>query len=144
MFINSQVLDRSIPSSKESYPKANHQISTTNFFQRASSHRIQTIIQTKSFKKKKSMYPVILSVLAMAATAIAAPSAGLAPRQCTYATAQYLSICQQGVNLFCTGDTNICPSGKTDTFDAKATAANEAACSGLTVSSSCMITVACC
>lgn len=89
------------------------------------------------------MYAIIPTILALATTALAAPS-GLEPRACTYETAQYLSVCQQGENLFCTGDVNICPSGKTDTFDAKATSANEAACEGLTMSASCKITVACC
>lgn len=89
------------------------------------------------------MYAIIPTILALATTAIAAPS-GLEPRACTYATAHYISVCQQGENLFCTGDVNVCPSGKTDTFDAKATSANEAACEGLTLSAGCKITVACC
>lgn len=90
------------------------------------------------------MYAILPAILALAATALAAPPTELESRACTYETAQYLSVCQQGEKLFCTGDTNVCPSGKTDTFDAKATAANEAACEGLTMSASCKITVACC
>ncbi|PVH85732.1 hypothetical protein DL98DRAFT_650693 [Cadophora sp. DSE1049] len=51
--------------------------------------------------------------------------------QCTYETASYVSVCIQGVNLFCTGDTGICPRGKTESKDDVATKANEAACVGL-------------
>ncbi|KAF9869775.1 hypothetical protein CkaCkLH20_12818 [Colletotrichum karsti] len=73
-------------------------------------------------------------VLAMAAVASAAT---------TYETANYLSVCQQGNTLFCTGNVNVCQRGKTDTFDAKATKANEDACKGLERGASCTQTVGC-
>ena len=38
----------------------------------------------------------------------------------------------------------MCPSGKTDTFDAKATKANEDSCVGLRGGDGCTQTVACC
>lgn len=124
--------------------------SSSSFYQfHCESNKRLTIIfptrLTHIFSKSSTlkMYAIIPTILALATTALAAPS-GLEPRACTYETAQYASICQQGNNLFCTGDVNICPSGKTDTFDAKATSANEAACAGLTMSASCKITVACC
>ncbi|GJC81489.1 hypothetical protein ColLi_04327 [Colletotrichum liriopes] len=66
-----------------------------------------------------------------------------ASAQATYEVANYLSVCQQGNNLFCSGNTSVCPKGKTDTFDAKATAANEAACKGLKYGDSCDQTIAC-
>jgi hypothetical protein len=69
--------------------------------------------------------------------------AAVASAETTYETANYLSVCQQGNTLFCTGNTNVCPSGKTDTFDEKATKANEDACNGLKRNDSCTQTVAC-
>lgn len=82
------------------------------------------------------MQPSTLLILAAAA------ATGLA-QSCTYETANYLSVCQQGNNLFCTGNTGVC-SGKTDTFDEQATIANEDACAGLSRGDSCIQTVACC
>ncbi|KAE9574282.1 hypothetical protein COL154_010142 [Colletotrichum chrysophilum] len=79
------------------------------------------------------------AVLALAAVA----SAASVPRATTYETANYLSVCQQGTNLFCTGNTGVCQRGKTDTFDAKATKDNEDACKGLKRGDSCTQTVAC-
>ncbi|WYZ38395.1 hypothetical protein EsH8_III_000309 [Colletotrichum jinshuiense] len=69
--------------------------------------------------------------------------AAVASAQTTYETANYLSVCQQGNNLFCTGNTGVCPRGKTDTFDDKATKANEDSCKGLKRGDSCVQTVAC-
>ncbi|KAK1709984.1 hypothetical protein CaCOL14_011825 [Colletotrichum acutatum] len=66
-----------------------------------------------------------------------------ASAQTTYETANYLSVCQQGTNLFCTGNTGVCQKGKTDTFDAKATKANEDSCKGLKRGDGCTQTVAC-
>ncbi|KAG8167927.1 hypothetical protein KVR01_003616 [Diaporthe batatas] len=62
------------------------------------------------------------TVLVLAASA----ATGLA-QSCTYQAASYLSVCQQGNNLFCTGNTGVC-SNSTDTFDEQATIANEDAC----------------
>ncbi|KAK2009014.1 hypothetical protein LZ32DRAFT_661620 [Colletotrichum eremochloae] len=39
--------------------------------------------------------------------------------------------CRQGQNLFCGADSDVCPPDQKDTFDAKATKANEDACKGL-------------
>lgn len=97
----------------------------------------------------------LLTVLACAsALAAAAPQdlpATVAPgpfraekRACTYMTADYLSSCTQGETLFCTGNTNACPSGKTDTQDASSTKKNEQACSGKAKLDNCMQTIACC
>ncbi|KAL0936032.1 uncharacterized protein CTRU02_208247 [Colletotrichum truncatum] len=76
----------------------------------------------------------IIAIISMAAVASAAT---------TYETANYLSVCTQGNNLFCTGNTQVCPKGKTDTFDAKATKANEEACKGRKQNDSCTQTIAC-
>ncbi|KAL1872398.1 hypothetical protein Daus18300_004368 [Diaporthe australafricana] len=81
-----------------------------------------------------------LTTLLVLATSAAA---GLA-QSCTYETANYLSVCQQGNNLFCSGNTNICTAGTTDTFDDTATKANEHSCAGLSRGDSCVQTVACC
>lgn len=69
--------------------------------------------------------------------------AAVASAATTYETANYLSVCQQGDNLFCTGNTNVCRAGTTDTFDDTATKANEDACKGLSRGDSCTQTVAC-
>lgn len=89
---------------------------------------------------------VIAQLAALMPGVLAAPSfQAVGPRaSCTYETATYVSVCNQGNTLFCTGNTNVCPSGKTDTFDAKATSANEAACEGLSANAGCTQTVACC
>lgn len=81
----------------------------------------------------------LTTLLVLAASA----ATGLA-QSCTYETANYLSVCQQGTNLFCTGNTGVCQQGKTDTFDETATTANEDACAGLSRGDSCVQTVACC
>lgn len=89
-------------------------------------------------------FPIFLT-MAFATAIFAAPSERLNTRAtCTYETANYLSVCKQGNNVFCGGNTNVCPSGKTDTFDTKATEANEASCSDIAVGESCVQTVACC
>ncbi|KAF6794603.1 hypothetical protein CMUS01_15996 [Colletotrichum musicola] len=79
-----------------------------------------------------SSFTLFISVMAAAVSA-----------QTTYETANYLSVCQQGNTLFCTGNVNVCQRGKTDTFDAKATKANENACKGLKRGDSCTQTVGC-
>lgn len=94
-----------------------------------------------------------LITLALTSVAVlAAPSPldlaevpGLETRQsCTYETASYLSQCQKGDTLFCTGNTNVCQSGKTDTFDSSATKANEESCAGSEQGANCVQTIACC
>lgn len=89
------------------------------------------------------MRSVLFSIITLAAAVLAAPSAN-APRACTYEKGSYVSVCQQGQNLFCTGDKNICPSGKKESIDTQATSANEAACVGKKRGDGCTITVACC
>ncbi|KKY37620.1 putative aldehyde dehydrogenase [Diaporthe ampelina] len=73
----------------------------------------------------------------------ASAAAGLA-QSCTYETRNVASVCQQGVNRFCTGNKGVCPEGKTDTFDETATLANEEACVGLRRDDNCFQTIACC
>lgn len=77
----------------------------------------------------------------------AAASAAFVTRATTYVTSDDVSSCQQGINLFCTGNTGgtarICGNGKTDTFDAKATKDNEDACKGLKREDRCIQTIAC-
>lgn len=91
---------------------------------------------------------VIVQLAALMPSVLAAPSfQALAPRAssaCFYETATYTSVCEQGDTLFCTGNINICPSGKTDTLDAKANSANVASCKGLGAIELCTQTVACC
>lgn len=89
----------------------------------------------------------IFTIFALAATTLAAPALDLAPRTCNgYSTGSYLSVCRIGdAGLFCGGNVGICPSASgVDTFDATATAANEAACVGLKAGVNCVQTVACC
>ncbi|KAI3397816.1 hypothetical protein diail_10349 [Diaporthe ilicicola] len=81
----------------------------------------------------------LTTLLVLAASA----ATGLA-ESCKYETASYLSVCQQGNNLFCSGNTNVCTAGTTDTFDDTATKANEDACAGLNRGDNCVQTVACC
>lgn len=90
-------------------------------------------------------YSTIFTLFALAATTLAAPASNidLAPRACSYATGNYLSVCQQGDTLFCTGNVNICPAGSSEGFDATATAANEEACKGLSLGEGCVQTKAC-
>lgn len=71
-------------------------------------------------------------------------AAAVSAQECSYQTANYLSVCNRGNNLFCSGNTNVCPSGKTDTFDETATKANEEACLDRSAGDSCTQTVACC
>lgn len=71
-------------------------------------------------------------------------AATVSAQECSYEYANYLSVCNQGDNLFCSGNINACPSGKTDTFDETATKANEDACVGLSAGDSCKQTIACC
>ena len=75
-------------------------------------------------------------ILAMVSSTMAA--------DCSYATGSYVSVCTQGVNLFCTGDTGICPRGMTESKDDVATKANEDACVGLKQNDGCTVTVMCC
>lgn len=97
-------------------------------------------------------FSVLISLVFTSAAVLAAPSPldfevpGLSTRQssCTYETAQYASVCQKGETVFCTGNVNVCPSGKTDTFDEKATKANEEACASLQQNQNCVQTIACC
>ncbi|KAF3805683.1 putative aldehyde dehydrogenase FUS7 [Colletotrichum gloeosporioides] len=93
----------------------------------------------KQYTNTRSLWFPTFAVLALAAVA----SAASVPRATTYETANYLSVCQQGTNLFCTGNTGVCQRGKTDTFDAKATKENEVACERLKRGDSCTQTVAC-
>lgn len=97
-------------------------------------------------------FSVLITLAFTSAAVLAAPSPrdevevpGLVTRQsCTYTTADYNSMCKAGEYLFCSGNTNLCPSGKTDTFDDTATAANEEACAGGEYNQPCTQTVACC
>lgn len=77
---------------------------------------------------------LLASIMAVAASA----------QECSYEYANYLSVCNQGDNLFCSGNINACPKGKTDTFDETATKENEKACVGLSAGDSCQQTIACC
>lgn len=93
------------------------------------------------------MQSTIFALLSFAALALAAPAsnADLTPRACSYATGSYLSVCAQGNDLFCTGNTGVCSAKDgVDTFDDKATAANVVACNGLKAGEGCVQTVACC
>lgn len=63
---------------------------------------------------------------------------------CTYVQASYMSSCARGENVFCTGNTNVCPSGVTDSFDAYATKQNEGSCENVSPGTGCMQTIACC
>lgn len=96
-------------------------------------------------------FSVLISLAFTSAAVLAAPSLldievpGLSTRQsCTYETANYASVCQKGTNAFCTGNVNVCQKGKTDTFDAKATKANEDSCASLQQGENCVQTIACC
>lgn len=71
-------------------------------------------------------------------------AAAVSAQECSYEYANYLSVCNRGDNLFCSGNINACPRGKTDTFDETATKANEEACVGLSAGDSCTQTIACC
>lgn len=90
-----------------------------------------------------SLFTTIVT-LAVGASVASAGVAGPRAEKCTYETANYLSQCKIGNNLFCTGNTLVCGSGKTDTFDTKATQANEDVCAGKSENDSCTQTVACC
>ncbi|OHF03110.1 hypothetical protein CORC01_01494 [Colletotrichum orchidophilum] len=76
----------------------------------------------------------------------------------TYVTDGYSSVCMNGTtdakgkkgakgtktaNLFCSGNHNVCPKGKKDTFDDTATKKNEAACKGEVFLQQCTQTIAC-
>lgn len=63
---------------------------------------------------------------------------------CTYVQASYLSMCARGENVFCSGNTNVCPQGISDSFDAYATKQNEGSCENLSPGTGCMQTIACC
>lgn len=71
-------------------------------------------------------------------------AASVSAHACSYEYANYLSVCKRGDNLFCSGNINACPRGKTDTFDENATKANEDACVGLNAGDGCKQTIACC
>ncbi|KAG8162050.1 hypothetical protein KVR01_007815 [Diaporthe batatas] len=79
--------------------------------------------------------------LALLASIMAAAASA---QECSHEVANYVSVCTQGDNLFCSGNTNVCASGKTDSFDEAATKANEEACVGLSAGEGCTQTVACC
>ncbi|PBP17338.1 hypothetical protein BUE80_DR011904 [Diplocarpon rosae] len=74
--------------------------------------------------------------LAMASTGMAA---------CDYQTNYWVSTCVPGDNgkLFCTGNTNICSTGLTASFDTQATKANEDACGTLNANDGCTQTACC-
>lgn len=94
----------------------------------------------------RNVYSIIFALSAFAPTVLAVPTANveLEPRTCTYATANYLSVCTKGNTLFCTGnDNNLCPAGSKEGYDAHANKANEDACKGLAAGQQCTQTKAC-
>lgn len=92
----------------------------------------------------------VLSVLASASVAHAGVVGAadlLEARQagCEYTIRAITSVCIQGTNLFCSGNTNVCASlGKKDSLDAKATSTNELVCQQKKLGQPCGQTTRCC
>lgn len=76
-------------------------------------------------KMQLSTFLSSFALLTLAATALAQD------KKCTYTPGSYTSVCQQGNNLFCTGNVNTgCETPKVGSIDAHATDLNVKSCVG--------------
>lgn len=118
---------------------------STSLFNTQHVTQASQISRTRTTSSQNMQFSLSTTIVTLVAGAsIASAGVALRAEKCTYKTANYLSQCKIGDTLFCTGNTLICPSGKTDTFDTKATQANEDVCAGKSENDSCTQTVACC